>query len=211
METPTRPTDRPPAPPGALTRGAHLASDDGTCLMEEVSVAAHERWTDAPACTHPLLAHLARLVNDASSDAGRQQLATLVPDLLRAGPGDPDCAAWTSARVTAACTAVALELRPTLFAVHLDWLAGAELRREASATVPRPKSAGSGGASLGRGLVWARRWLFERGPGARSVEAAVAACVRLPRSHRDVALLELLQTGLDAARTAAPTLARVPR
>lgn len=204
MHTQPRPTHQPTAPPGMLTRGAHLTSEDGACLMEAVSVAAHESWTDAPVCTHPLLAHLARLVNDASSDAGRQQLAVLVPDLLQSGPGDPDSAARTSARVAAACTAQALELRPTMFAIHLDWLAAAELRREAAVAASAPRPAGAG-AFLGGALAWARRWSFQRGPGARSVEAAVAACLHLPPPQRDVVLRNLLHTGLDAARTSAPS------
>jgi hypothetical protein len=54
--------------------GAHLVPADGACLMEAVSQAAGEPWSDTPACTHPLLSHLARLVNDASSDQGRQEL-----------------------------------------------------------------------------------------------------------------------------------------
>ena len=39
--------------------------------MEMVSYSGRGAWSDHPACTHPLLAALARLVNDHTSDAGR--------------------------------------------------------------------------------------------------------------------------------------------
>jgi hypothetical protein len=50
--------------------------------MELASVLAGERWSDHPACTHPLLAELAREVNDGTSDAGRGQLAPLIPSVV---------------------------------------------------------------------------------------------------------------------------------
>jgi hypothetical protein len=51
-------------------------------MMEVASLLAGERWSDHPSCTYPLLAQLARLVNDHVSDAGRQELTTLVPSLV---------------------------------------------------------------------------------------------------------------------------------
>lgn len=50
--------------------------------MELASVLAGERWSDHPGCTHPLLAELARLVNDHTSDADRQELAPLIPSVV---------------------------------------------------------------------------------------------------------------------------------
>jgi hypothetical protein len=50
--------------------------------MELASYLAGERWSDHPRCTHPLLAGLARLVNDYTSDAGRQRLAALIPSVI---------------------------------------------------------------------------------------------------------------------------------
>ena len=43
---------------------------------------AGERWSDHPSCTHPLLAELAREVNDHTSDADRQQLTLLIPSVV---------------------------------------------------------------------------------------------------------------------------------
>jgi hypothetical protein len=67
-----------------LSRGRHLDPADGGCLMEIASVLAGERWSDSPRCTHPVLAAVARLVNDAVSDAARPRLAEMVPDLVGA-------------------------------------------------------------------------------------------------------------------------------
>ena len=50
--------------------------------MELASVLAGERWSDHPACTHPLLGQLARQVNDHTSDDGRQELTPLVPSVV---------------------------------------------------------------------------------------------------------------------------------
>ena len=46
------PDMRQPRPVG-LSAGAHLSPDEGTCLMEAVSVAAHLPWSDAPSSTRP--------------------------------------------------------------------------------------------------------------------------------------------------------------
>ncbi|WP_211754370.1 hypothetical protein [Nocardioides gansuensis] len=65
-----------------LSRGRHRTPRRGACFMELASVLAGERWSDHPACTHPLLAELAREVNDHTSDAARQQLAPLIPSVV---------------------------------------------------------------------------------------------------------------------------------
>lgn len=57
--------------------------------MEIVSVFAGERWRDAPRCTHPLLAAIGRLVNDAMRDPARQRLHRRIPDLIGTTRNDP--------------------------------------------------------------------------------------------------------------------------
>ena len=110
-----------------LCVGSHLGPEDGVCLMEAVSGFVGLPWSDEPVCTHPLVAHLARLVNDASSDDGRQRLARFVPRLATAG-GDET----TYAHVAGACAEVASRWRRSLLLAHLSRLADAELRREAT-------------------------------------------------------------------------------
>lgn len=65
-----------------LSRGKHWSPRRGACFMEFASVLAGERWSDHPHCTHPLLAALAREVNDVTSDGDRQQLVELVPSVV---------------------------------------------------------------------------------------------------------------------------------
>jgi hypothetical protein len=65
-----------------LSRGKHRNPRRGACFMELASFLAGERWSDHPACTHPLLAALARDVNDYTSDAARGRLARLIPSVI---------------------------------------------------------------------------------------------------------------------------------
>jgi hypothetical protein len=65
-----------------LGRGKHRGPRKGACFMEFASYLAGERWSDHPSCTHPLLARLARLINDYTSDANRQHLVELVPSVV---------------------------------------------------------------------------------------------------------------------------------
>jgi hypothetical protein len=58
--------------------------------MEYVSVLAGGPFTDAPKCTDPTLATIARAVNDYSGDTMRQRLAVLASDLTVAGRLDRD-------------------------------------------------------------------------------------------------------------------------
>jgi hypothetical protein len=65
-----------------LSRGKHRSPRKGACFMEFASLLAGERWSDHPACTHPLLGAVARHVNDHTSDAGRARLAALIPSVI---------------------------------------------------------------------------------------------------------------------------------
>jgi hypothetical protein len=87
-----------------LGRGKHRNMRKGACFMELASLLAGERWTDHPACTHPLLATLARLVNDCTTDAARQRLAVLVPSAIGLTTDD----LHADARIALRCAGVAL-------------------------------------------------------------------------------------------------------
>jgi hypothetical protein len=50
---------QPPALLPLLSRGKHRSPLKGACFMEFASMLAGERWSDHPACTHPLLAAVA--------------------------------------------------------------------------------------------------------------------------------------------------------
>lgn len=68
-----------------LSCGKHNDPRDGACLMEYVSVLAGERFTDRPGCADDLLAHLARMVNDATSAPARSALTRLAADIVGTG------------------------------------------------------------------------------------------------------------------------------
>jgi hypothetical protein len=61
-----------------LSPGKHRSPRTGACFMELASLLAGERWSDHPACTHPLLAAVARQVNDHTSDAARMALRSAI-------------------------------------------------------------------------------------------------------------------------------------
>lgn len=65
-----------------LSAGRHRSPRSGACFMEFASYLAGERWSDHPACTHPALAFLARMVNDCTSDRARSRLADLIPSVI---------------------------------------------------------------------------------------------------------------------------------
>jgi hypothetical protein len=91
-----------------LSRGKHRNPRRGACFMEMASFLAGERWSDQPACTHPLLAAVARLVNDNISDAGRQKLVALIPSVIGLTSND----LHVDARIALRCATMALPVVP---------------------------------------------------------------------------------------------------
>ena len=87
-----------------LSRGKHRNPRRGACFMELASYLAGERWSDHPACTHPLLAALARDVNDYTSDAARGRLAGLIPSVIGLTGND----LHIDARIALVCARMAL-------------------------------------------------------------------------------------------------------
>jgi hypothetical protein len=87
-----------------LSRGKHRSPRKGACFMELVSYLAGERWSDHPACTHPLLAAVARHVNDYTSDEARPRLALLIPSVIGVTSDD----LHVDARVALRCARTAL-------------------------------------------------------------------------------------------------------
>lgn len=91
-----------------LDSGRHRDPRDGRCLLELVSVLAGEPWSDHPRCVHPVLASIARRVNDACSDDERDALIPLALPLIgtRTAP--------VSAVLVERCALAALSVRPDL-------------------------------------------------------------------------------------------------
>ena len=72
-----------------LTAGRHRGPRQGACFMEFASFLAGERWSDHPSCTQAGLAHMARAVNDLTSNEGRNRLSSLIPSVIGLTSDDP--------------------------------------------------------------------------------------------------------------------------
>jgi len=99
-----------------LSRGKHRNPRRGACFMEMASFLAGERWSDHPACTHPLLAHLARLVNDSVTDPVRPQLIPLIPSVVGLASDDLRVDATIALRSALAALPIAAESRQHVLA-----------------------------------------------------------------------------------------------
>jgi hypothetical protein len=102
-----------------LSRGKHRNPRKGACFMEMASFLAGQRWSDHPACTHPLLAALARLVNDRTSDANRQRLIALIPSVIGLTSDDPRLDALMTLRCARTALPVVSAERQRVLAVAI--------------------------------------------------------------------------------------------
>jgi hypothetical protein len=110
---------QPPALLPLLSRGKHRSPRKGACFMEFASLLAGERFSDHPACTHPLLAAVARHVNDHTSDAGRSQLADLIPSVVGLTGDDPHIDAGIALRSARMALPVVAAERQRVMAVSV--------------------------------------------------------------------------------------------
>jgi len=95
-----------------LSAGKHRSPDEGACFMELASVLAGEAFSDRPRCTHPLLAEVARRVNDTLDDVRRQRLVTLVPAVVGVKGHNPAMTAALVQEVTLAALSVQSQSKP---------------------------------------------------------------------------------------------------
>ena len=102
-----------------LSRGKHRSPKKGACFMELASFLAGERWSDHPSCTHPLLASLARDVNDHVDDYARSRLAPLIPEVIGLNGTDPRVDAWIAREAALAALPVTAAERQGVAAVGL--------------------------------------------------------------------------------------------
>jgi len=102
-----------------LSAGRHRSPRRGACFMEFASYLAGERWSDHPACTHPLLAALARDVNDLTSTQARNDLVPLIHRVVGLTSDDPLVVATIAMRAAAAALPVASLERQRALAVGM--------------------------------------------------------------------------------------------
>jgi hypothetical protein len=192
-----------------LSRGKHRNPRKGACFMEFASYLAGEPWSDHPSCTHPLLAGVARDVNDCTTDAGRARLAPLIPSVIGLTPDDPHVVP----RITVTCIHHALRVvsqeRQYILAVallvgerHLAVLDGRPLdsiQEDSQAALDAVPAA----------TKWARTFTarahrgrpdFGRRTAPRAVSCAVEGISQACVSNPDDRLFKLLTAAIDECR-----------
>lgn len=102
-----------------LSRGKHRSPKKGACFMELASFLAGEAWSDHPGCTHPLLASMARDVNDHVDDFARSRLVPLIPEVIGLNGEDPRVDAWIAREAALAALPIAASERQGVAAVGL--------------------------------------------------------------------------------------------
>lgn len=102
-----------------LSRGRHRNARKGACFMEMASFLAGEKWSDHPPCTHPLLAGLARVVNDTLPDGERGRIAPFIPDVVGLTSPSIQLDLAITVRATAAAMPVAAAERQNVMACAL--------------------------------------------------------------------------------------------
>lgn len=201
------PLDAIPDGVPVLSRGRHRNPRKGACFMEMASYLAGERWSDHPKCTHPVLASMARCVNDALGDVRRQELAMMIPEVVGLNPDDRRVAPTLMRRAALVALPIASAERQNVMALavlgaerHLNDIDGRDidhLSPEARATLAHVPGAER----------WARD--FARRVGTRDLRADAAAkvvslavngiaraCVEDPSAQ----LVGLLRTAIDETK-----------
>lgn len=200
-------TDAPHAPDGLprLSRGTHLGPEAGACFMEYVSLLAGEPWSDQPRCTHPVLAEVARVVNDSTTQAGRDRLVPLLPEVIGRTSQDPRTSPAMVDRLLT--EAERLGLGGPVLRWHRQRARRRLERLDRVARRSRPRSRLSAVGDLA----------YQEGPAVRAVDAVAHAVCRLPDDRRDDALLRLLTSAIGTVPAGAgqerlsPGPARRPR
>ena len=203
-----------------LSRGKHRNPRRGACFMELASFLAGERWSDHPSCTHSLLAEVARSVNDRTSDAGRPQLAPLIPSVVGLTTDDPRADARIALHAALTALSVAPFQRQRALAVgvlsccrQLAALGAPEadaLRRRAAAALDEVPDA----AAWARAFV-ARSGLdrdssprhFRRSSAPSIISVAVRGIAEAAPAGQDRLLRTLLEGAIEQCRSLQDTTA----
>ncbi|GAA4468133.1 hypothetical protein [Phytohabitans houttuyneae] len=196
-----------------LSRGRHRNPRKGACFMEMASYLAGERWSDHPACTHPLLASLARLVNDHTTDPGRQRLAELIPSVIGLTSDDVRWDALIALR--AAETALPVVSAEMQNAMAVSVLSGNRLIAGLDGRPPDTLRPDSRAALLRAPLAarWAHRFtydvsvsrkMYQRHGAPRTVEFAVQGIAKACIPDPDETLRALLAGAIDDVTAAQP-------
>jgi hypothetical protein len=201
-----------------LSPGKHRNPRAGACFMELASLLAGERWSDHPACTHPLLAAVARHVNDHTSDAGRQRLADLIPSVIGLTGDDLHIDARIALRSATTALPVVAAGRQRVMAVavltcervlaELDGRAAGALEQQSRSALAEVPQAAEWAYQFTSGVRPSRRG-FRRQAAPTIVQDAVEGIARACVPDPDEMLRDLLVQAIDVC--AAWSIATGPR
>ena len=189
-----------------LSRGRHRNPRKGACFMELASYLAGERWSDHPTCTHSLLASVARLANDHTSDAGRPRLAQLIPSVIGLIGDDPHIDALITLRCSTIALPVAAADRQRVLAVSVlvceRVLAQLDGRRQDSLTPHSERVLGT----VPDAMQWAHRFTsdvpllltaFRKKAAPHAVRCAIEGAAFALTPDPDVVLRSMLAESID--------------
>ena len=193
-----------------LSRGKHRSPKKGACFMEFASYLAGERWSDHPSCTHPLLATMARLVNDFTSDDARPRLAALIPSVIGLTGDDLRVDATIALRAARTALPVASAERQRVLAVAI--LTSERILADLDGRAPDELSEASRQAldEVPHATRWANRFTrgmristkgFRRHAGPSAVRCAVQGIARACIPDPDAMMYELLASTIDDCAT----------
>lgn len=192
-----------------LGRGKHRTPRKGACFMELASYLAGRPWSDSPDCTHPLLAHTARLVNDLTDDASRPRLALLIPSVIGLQSADPVWDHELALLAAAHALPVAAEVNQRSLAVGIlatERRYAREQGRPENLLTPRSREAL---AEVPLAESWARAFISsaraERraSPAAAVIECAVRSIARACVPDPGIRLHSLLAESINVCRALA--------
>lgn len=203
-------SDVPQALP-VLSRGKHRNPRKGACFMEFAGFLAGERWSDHPDCTHPLLAGLARCVNDFTSDEGRPLLAPMIPCVIGLTSSDPR----VDVRIALVCARTALPVvsaeRQRVMAVAVLSCERVLARLDGRAAGPLEETSRRALEMAPHAVEWARRLsddirdgspaAFRRHAAPRIVACAAQGVAEACINDPDGALRDLLVDVIDECRS----------
>lgn len=206
-----------------LSPGRHLSPRRGACFMEFASYLAGERWSDHPVCTHGTLAHLARMVNDLTNDAGRARLTPLIPTVIGLTSDDPLLDILLAVRAASAALPVAAEERQRSQAVGLHVAIPLLARHDQGLATEAIELAQGALRAAPAADTWAAGFIQEVGPLRRAgmnvrqcrdivtgaVDGIARACVEDP-DDRLVALLTAAVADTARFVRGAPAAAEIP-
>ncbi|MGO4596803.1 hypothetical protein [Terrabacter sp. 2RAF25] len=181
--------------------------------MEMASFLAGERWSDHPVCTHPVLATLARCVNDMLDETHRQRLVTMIPEVVGLNPDDPRVPAALVLIAARSALPVSAEERQNVMALAILNAEGVLAEQDGRSPGQLSRASRAALATSPAAERWARIHLARLGFNAAAVRPANAAkivalavdgiaraCVDDPEER----LVRLLRDAIDVVATFAP-------